>query len=107
MKRLVIVLGLASLAACGDVGPLRPEPGQPLPVKPKLASKTPTPDELLAAVPQAHPERIDELMKRSEPRGVDRFDLPPADGLAMPDPAPGTDKPAADEEDSTRVAEPQ
>ena len=107
MKRLVIVIACASLAACGDVGPLRPAPGQPLPVKPKLAAKTPTPDELLAPVPHAHPERVDELMKKSEPRQPDRFDLPPPDGTALPDPEPGTSEPAGDEEESTRVAEPK
>jgi predicted small lipoprotein YifL len=107
MKRLVIVLAIASLAACGDVGPLRPVAGQPLPVKPKLASKTPTPDELLASLPHAHPERVDELMKKSEPRQPDRFDLPPPDGTALPDPAPGTSDPATGEEDSTRVQEPR
>ena len=78
------------LAACGKVGPLEPAAGQKLPVKPLMARSTPTPEDLLAFDPQARPERVDELLKRSQPRKVDPFDLPPADGGLAPAP-PGTD----------------
>ena len=73
-----------TLAACGNVGDLKPAPGQPLPVKPKMARTTPTPEELLTPPPYARPERVDEILRRSEPRQADRFDLPPADGGAAP-----------------------
>ena len=38
-----------------------------------------TTDELLAPPPVARPGRIDELLRRSEERESDRFDLPPGD----------------------------
>ena len=94
---------LLALAACGDTADLRPAPGQSLPVKPAMASKTPTPEELLAPTPLASPERIDELMRRSEPRRADRFDLPPPDGGAAPV-DPGTSNSS---DDDTRVTEPR
>lgn len=96
-----VALALA-LAACGDTAPLRPAAGKALPVKPAMASRTPTPEELLAPIPMAHPERVDELMKRSAPRTADRFDLPPPDGNAAP--VPPTD---GDEETDTRVSDPR
>ena len=101
MKRLLVLASLA-LAACGRVAPLEPPAGQPLPVKPALAQHTPDADELLTAPPIARPERIDELMKRSQPRQVDRFDLPPPSGQAPLPPAPA--EPA---EDETRISTPQ
>ena len=48
------------------------------------------PSELLTDAGLARPERIDELMKRSQPRRADRFDLPPPDGEA-PCPPPETE----------------
>jgi len=66
------------------MGELQPPPGQALPVKPKLARATPTPDELLTPPPYAAPERVDEILRRSEPRRADRFELPPPDGGAAP-----------------------
>lgn len=81
-----IALALA-LAACGRVGELQPPPGQPLPVKPKLATTTPTPEELLTPPTLARPVRVDEILTRSEPRRPDRFDLPPPSGAdAAPEP---------------------
>ena len=82
MKRLAILLVPLSLAACGKVAPLHPAEGQSLPVKPAMASRTPNAEELLTPPTFAKPERIDELMKRSQPRRVDRFDLPPPSGEA-------------------------
>ena len=55
-----------------------------MPVKPKLARTTPTTEELLTPPPYARPERVDEILRRSEPRRADRFDLPPPDGGAAP-----------------------
>ena len=83
MKRvIVIVAGALALAGCGRVAPLKPAAGQSLPVKPAMAQKTPDAEELLTPPDQARPERIDELMKRSQPRRADRFDLPPPSGEA-------------------------
>jgi hypothetical protein len=55
-----------------------------LPVKPLLAKRTPTPEELLRIPDIARPKRVDELMRRSEPRTSDRFDLPPPTGGTVP-----------------------
>ena len=83
MKRFVL-FGALFLGACGQMAPLQPAPGQQLPVKPLLASATPTAEQLLTPPTNARPGRVDELIKRSEPRKPDRFDLPPPDGGAAP-----------------------
>lgn len=83
-RRVSILFAIVLLAACGRVAPLRPAQGEPLPVKPLMARATPTPEELLTPPAFADPQRVDELIKRSQPRPVDRFDLPPADGGAAP-----------------------
>ena len=66
------------------MAPLTPAQGEPLPVKPLMAQATPTAEDLLTPPTYADPERVDELIKRSQPREVDRFDLPPAGGGAAP-----------------------
>lgn len=80
--RLVLIAVAGALAGCGDVAPLEPAQGQSLPVKPAMASATPDAEQLLTPPSYAKPERIDELMKRSQPRRADRFDLPPPSGEA-------------------------
>ena len=105
MKRLVIIIGALALAGCGNIGPLEPAPGQPLPVKPLLARSTPTAEDLLDRPPYANPERVDELVTRSEPRRPDRFDLPPPDGGAVPAYPAGTDPQPKDDE--TGPSDPQ
>jgi len=84
MKRLILALATLGLAACGKVSPLEPPPGKPLPVRPLMATKTPDAEQLLTYTPQARPERVDELVRKSVPRKVDHFDLPPPDGGAAP-----------------------
>lgn len=93
--RVAYSLGLLlALSACGRVGDPEPAAGQPLPVKPLMARATPTPEQLLTPPPQARPDRIDELLKKSEPRQADPFDLPPpTGGSAPPAPAGGTPEP--------------
>ena len=76
MKRLAIALALA-LAACGAARDLRPAPGDPLPVAPYGARATPTPAQLLTPTTQQRPQRSDELLKNSQARRSDEFDLPP------------------------------
>ena len=105
-KRFAAPLVLAfALTACGNVGELRPPPGQALPVKPKLAHTTPTAEELLTPPPYARPERVDEILRRSEARQADRFDLPPADGGAAP--VAETEGQAEDRTDDPGPATPQ
>ncbi len=86
------------LAGCGTIEPLEPAPGQSLPVKPLMARTTPTAEELLQLPVMADPDRVDELMRRSEPRRSDPFDLPPPDGGALPEPAPGAEEPSSSEQ---------
>ena len=102
LVRLVPIVALGTLAACGKVAELRPAEGQSLPVKPAMAATTPDAEQLLTPPSYARPERIDELMKRSQPRRADRFDLPPPSGEAPVPPLP--EEPA---EDETRISTPQ
>ena len=84
LRHIGVVVLVAVLCACGRTAALRPAQGEPLPVKPLMASSTPSAEKLLQRPTNADPERVDELIKRSQPRPVDRFDLPPADGGAAP-----------------------
>jgi len=84
-------IALLALAGCGSVGDLKPAAGQSLPVKPLMARATPTAEDLLTPPTYARPTRIDELMKRSEPRVSDPFDLPPPTGGKAPAMPAGTD----------------
>ena len=83
-SRAALAVLLATTAGCGRVDELKPAPGQPLPVRPLMARATPTASDLLEPPPYAKPDRIDELVKRSEPRPQDPFDLPPPTGGAAP-----------------------
>jgi hypothetical protein len=100
-SRLLAFAALGLLAGCGRQVDLKPAPGQPLPVKPLMARTTPTPNELLEIPTWAKPDRVDELMKRSEPRKQDPFDLPPPTGGAAPTMPPGSETQPATNETST------
>ena len=104
-RRFAILALPLAVTACGDTAPLRPAAGQSLPVKPALAQETPDADDLLETTPMAAPERVDELLTRSQPRETDRFDLPPPDGGAAP--ASPAAEPEGEDEDETRVGEPE
>ena len=79
MKRAAALLLLLALGACGLREPLWPAPGQQMPPAPAMAARAMTTDELLAPPPIGRPGRVDELLRRSEEREDDRFDLPPGD----------------------------
>ena len=89
--RLLLLAAVLGIAGCGRVADLKPSPGQALPVKPLMARTTPTPKDLLVIPPYAKPDRVDELVKRSQPRPADPFDLPPPTGGAAPSQPAGTD----------------
>src|SRR6476661_6758692 len=91
LTRVTLVAAALLLGGCGRQVDLKPAPGQPLPVKPLMARTTPTPNELLEIPTWAKPDRVDELMKRSEPRKQDPFDLPPPTGGAAPSLPPGSE----------------
>ncbi len=84
LRRILILVGLMLIGGCGHVANLKPAAGKSLPVKPLMARATPTPEQLLAIPTYAKPDRIDELMKRSQPRPEDPFDLSPGTGGAAP-----------------------
>ena len=91
LSRAALIAGIALLGSCGKVADLRPAAGQSLPVKPLMARSTPTANQLLDIPPYARPDRVDELVRRSEPRKPDPFDLPPPSGGAAPSLPAGTD----------------
>ena len=89
-RRAAVLLAITALCGCGRTSPLSPAQGEPLPVKPLMAKTTPTAEQLLKPPTYAGPVRVDEIIKRSQPREVDPFDLPPAGGGAAPPPPVGT-----------------
>ncbi|WP_425229131.1 hypothetical protein [Sphingomonas sp.] len=78
MRRLLLLLPLP-LAACGSAVGLKAAPGAPLPVAPYGARAIPAPTDLITPTQQQRPQRSDELLKSSEQRRSDDFDLPPDD----------------------------
>ncbi len=75
--RLLALASSLALAACGGREPLRPAAGEQLPIAPQQSAQAPTTDELLTPPPTLRPDRSDEVLRRSEERQDDRFDLPP------------------------------
>jgi hypothetical protein len=75
--RLFLAASLLALGACGGREPLRPAAGEQSPIAPAQSARAPTTDELLTPPPVLRPERVDEVLRRSEERQDDRFDLPP------------------------------
>jgi hypothetical protein len=75
-KFLVLGMGLC-LAACGKVGDLEPRAGNSLPPKAYGQKTEQTAEALTTPSVQARPGRTDELLKRSERREDDPFDVPP------------------------------
>ena len=78
MKKLIAAsLLVLALAGCGSKKDLfRPE-GDPVPVKPATDIDALTSEEMITPSEQSRPERADEILRRSEKRQDDRFDLPP------------------------------
>jgi hypothetical protein len=97
-SRTIVAAAILALAGCGRVADLEPAPGHNLPVKPLLARETPTAKDLFTPPPYAKPDRVDELVKRSQPREPDPFDLPPATGGSAPaEPAGAEPQPVTNE----------
>ena len=104
-RRIFALMLIVALAGCGKVADLEPTAGKALPVKPMMARSTPTAEDLLTPPTYARPDRIDELLKRSEPRKPDPFDLPPPTGGSAP-PAPAGAVPDGPIDDGTGPAGP-
>ncbi len=78
MKGIVSIGCILALSACGAQRELKPAKGQSLPIAPYGAATPPKPSQLLTASVQARPVRSDEVLKSSEERQGNEFDLPPA-----------------------------
>ena len=89
-SRLLLLAAALGLAACGRVAELQPAAGHALPAKPMMARADPYGGELLTPPTYARPDRVDELVKKSQPRAADPFDLPPPSGGAAPSLPAGT-----------------
>ena len=79
-RRILIITTCAAavlLGACGAKEDLKPAANQPAPAVPVGATRAPTTEELTTPDAQALPTRSEELLKRSEKREPDDFDLPP------------------------------
>ena len=76
-RTILAAVALLALAACGKRDALRPAPGHSLPPKPASAAAQPTVDELLTPPVETRPGRSDDVLRRSEERPDDRFNLPP------------------------------
>jgi hypothetical protein len=74
---LAAALVALPLAACGSAAQLKPAQGKTLPVAPYGASAASGAKQLLTPSTQARPTRDEELLKESEKRQPDPFDLPP------------------------------
>ncbi len=79
--RLFISLTLtaALVAGCGLREPLQPVEGQSAPPAPAAMNRPLTTEEMMTPPTIARPQRVDELLRRSEERTDDRFDMPPPD----------------------------
>lgn len=76
--RMILTAALiAALAACGGREGLKHVEGEGPPPVARGATEPATADQLLDASTQARPERNAELLRQSEERKDDPFDLPP------------------------------
>ena len=92
MKKAIALLALTlALAGCGGRQALKPLDGQGTPPVPRGADRAPTPQELMTPSTQARPERNAELLRQSEVRKDDPFDVPP--GTTPSAPPADTDTP--------------
>src|SRR6266567_6444149 len=89
--RILLIASILALAGCGRQVDLRPAPGHQMPIKPQMARTAPTVDQLLTPPSYTRPDRVDELVKKSQPRASDPFDLSPPTGGNAPSAPAGTD----------------
>jgi Prokaryotic lipoprotein-attachment site len=71
------LIACALLAACGNKGDLQRLASAAPPVIPTGSDAPETPAMQTAPTAEARPARSDELLRRSEERPTDEFDLPP------------------------------
>jgi hypothetical protein len=76
-RKAALAATMLLLGACGKVGDLEPRTGNTMPPKAYGQTTEQTAQVLTTPSVQARPGRSDELLKRSERRENDPFDLPP------------------------------
>ena len=74
---LCLALGTLLLSACGKSADLTPRAGASLPPAPYGARESLSAEQMMEPSTQARPVSEVELLRRSERREVDPFDLPP------------------------------
>lgn len=74
----LLTSGLLFLAGCGQSGQLVRNPASPGPAVPTGEERAPTAAEQTTPSVQSRPRRSDEVLKQSEEREADEFDLPPS-----------------------------
>jgi len=77
VKHLSLLLLPALLAGCGSASGLKPQAGRTLPPPAYGATARPTAQQLLTPTTQQRPQRSDELLRSSDQRRSNDFDLPP------------------------------
>ena len=76
--RTTFIIGVAlCVAGCGKVGDLEPRTGNSMPPQAYGQTTDQTAKVLMTPSVQARPGRTDELLKRSDRREDDPFDIPP------------------------------
>lgn len=78
MKAWIVGIAALGLSGCGAANGLKPPEGAALPPKPYGATEDVSVKQLITPSNQARPQRSDELLKSSEQRRGDEFDLPPS-----------------------------
>lgn len=77
LRLLLPAAALLALAACGQREMLKPPEGHGMPPKPATAATQPDVQRLLTPPVETRPGRSDDVLRRSEERPDDRFNLPP------------------------------
>jgi predicted small lipoprotein YifL len=77
MRSLILPVLILSLAGCGQRGRLELPEGETPPPAPYGATTAPGPVDLTTATTQQRPSRSDEILRQSDERPNDPFQLPP------------------------------
>ena len=86
LRKAILIALTLGVAACGKVGDLEPRAGNSLPPKAYGQKTEQTAEALSTPSVQARPGRTDELLRRSERREDDPFDVPPGEDPTTFDP---------------------
>ena len=79
LRKAILIVLTFGVGACGKVGDLEPRAGNSLPPQAYGQKTEQTAEALSTPSVQARPGRTDELLRRSERREDDPFDVPPGE----------------------------